>query len=437
MKQNAGISIAVLLGIGLLSLAVLLIPKKYTVRFWYGDTLLQEQQVSKGQLPEYYTPEPVPGASFIDWDSPLTEVLEDRDYHAVYAANLMKHVPYLFPEADGFLYPDSPFTAAHLRAAVAALAMPGAMDHLPALPEGEEPLTAEQLRPVLMAAFPVMTETVLESFGPDRTFTRGEAAAILNQLLCRFDEKVGPDSGALGFPDVLPERVDYPELMEAAVPHGKGSMPWASVFLATAVEPGWQVREGKLRLFDEHGYPIRGAETEDGFVLDDGGYYTSGNEELDGFVTEILASFQKDDPEADRETLLRYAYDYTRDSFQYLRRNYYNYGDTGWEAAEAVTMFQTGMGNCYNFAGAFWALARGLGYDARAISGLVGGEDDNLFPHGWVRMDLDGEPYFFDPELEATRDKSLEWDLFKVPRMYACSIWRYAEPPVPQREADK
>lgn len=437
MKKNAVISAAVLAGIGLLSLVILAVPKTYTVRFWRGDTLLQEQRVRQGTLPEYYEPEPVTGASFIDWDAPLAEVTGDADYHAVFAANLMNHVPYLFPAKDGFLYPDAPFTGDDFCRAVEALAMPGAMEHLPELPAGDKLLTAQDLRPVLTAAFPVMTDSVLADYQPDRELTRADAAAILNRLLCRFEEKVAPDSKAVGFPDVLPERTDYPELMEAAVAHKKGSMAWSSVFLKTALEPGWQVLEGRLRFFDENGYLLRDTVTEDGFTLDAEGWYTSGSEALDGFVTELLASFQQENPSADREALLRCAYDYTRDSFQYLRRNYYNYGDTGWEIAEAETMFQTGLGNCYNFAGAFWAFARGLGYDARAISGLVGGEDDNLFPHGWVRIDLDGEPYFFDPELEATRDKSLNWDLFKVPRMYACSIWRYAEPPVPQREASQ
>ena len=60
-------------------------------------------------------------------------------------------------------------------------------------------------------------------------------------------------------------------------------------------------------------------------------------------------------------------------------------------------MFQTGKGNCYNFTAAFWALARGVGYDAVCYSGLVGVERD---PHSWVEIELNGEPRIFDVETE-------------------------------------
>ena len=72
-------------------------------------------------------------------------------------------------------------------------------------------------------------------------------------------------------------------------------------------------------------------------------------------------------------------------------------GATGWEIEEAKTMFKDTRGNCYYFAGAFWALARGLGYDARAISGTCTGTDQ---PHAWVIIAFDGEDYFFDPQWE-------------------------------------
>ena len=58
---------------------------------------------------------------------------------------------------------------------------------------------------------------------------------------------------------------------------------------------------------------------------------------------------------------------------------------------------QTGKGNCYNFSGAFWALARGVGFDAVCYSGLVGRGRD---PHSWVEIEFDGVPYIFDTEIE-------------------------------------
>ena len=61
-------------------------------------------------------------------------------------------------------------------------------------------------------------------------------------------------------------------------------------------------------------------------------------------------------------------------------------------------MLSTHRGNCYNYAAAFWALARGLGYDADAVAGTVGW---NRSPHGWVIMDgAGGTRLVYDVELE-------------------------------------
>ena len=94
---------------------------------------------------------------------------------------------------------------------------------------------------------------------------------------------------------------------------------------------------------------------------------------------------------------MRRAFWYCRDSFTYLRRYGYNFGETGWEIDDAKMMFLEKRGNCYNFAASFWALARGLGYDATAISGTMTATDQ---PHGWVEIPFDGEDYIFDVEME-------------------------------------
>lgn len=87
------------------------------------------------------------------------------------------------------------------------------------------------------------------------------------------------------------------------------------------------------------------------------------------------------EPGMTRWEALRAAYDYTRDSFSYLRRNYYLFRETGWAHDEAMTMFETGRGNCYCYAAVFYYLARQLGYNCIIISGRVGTDGD---PHGWV-----------------------------------------------------
>ena len=42
-------------------------------------------------------------------------------------------------------------------------------------------------------------------------------------------------------------------------------------------------------------------------------------------------------------------------------------------------------------------LARALGFDACVYSGTIGIADSE---HGWVEMDIDGQTYVFDPEME-------------------------------------
>lgn len=109
-----------------------------------------------------------------------------------------------------------------------------------------------------------------------------------------------------------------------------------------------------------------------------------------------------------------------RDSFTYLRRNYYESGETGWETAEALTMLSTGRGNCYNYAAAFWALARGLGYDAEAVSGTISRRGQ---PHGWVM--IDGLYYDLETEMAYRRDGVYDRHMFAMDEVRA-SQWSYS-----------
>ena len=62
-------------------------------------------------------------------------------------------------------------------------------------------------------------------------------------------------------------------------------------------------------------------------------------------------------------------------------------------------MLDHGSGNCYRFASLFNWLARGLGYDARVVSGWVPSASGGAAPHGWVEIVLDGKTYGCDPDL--------------------------------------
>ena len=163
---------------------------------------------------------------------------------------------------------------------------------------------------------------------------------------------------------------------------------------------------------------------EDGYFLTDGnlgilrfgadGRYTTGDPELDAYVAELVDGFIKANPHKSRFELLRVAYDHcVTGGFNYLRRNIYKKGHTGWEVNDAKIMLSSKRGNCYNFAAAFWALARGLGYEAHALAGYC---TKSVQPHGWVQIEFEGEDYFFDPEwhYDYIRDKREVKDMFMI-----------------------
>ena len=87
-------------------------------------------------------------------------------------------------------------------------------------------------------------------------------------------------------------------------------------------------------------------------------------------------------------------------------------------------MFQTGKGNCYNFAAAFWALARGVGFDAVCCSGLVG-VDRN--PHCWVVIEIEGTPYIFDPETEMLNRLVFDYTSTYKLTIAQGAFWRYTQ----------
>ncbi|MBQ2895900.1 MAG: S-layer homology domain-containing protein [Oscillospiraceae bacterium] len=188
-------------------------------------------------------------------------------------------------------------------------------------------------------------------------------------------------------------------------------------------EPGYLIlSNGALYWIGEDGYILR--DTDVGRMhFGPDGRHTSGSEELDVMVREIVANVV--DPAAEHEEQLRSVYNYVRDNFVYLRRNYYAVGEKGWELEEATYFLDTHYGNCYTFAAGMWALARGVGYDANAISGLTGEQNAQ---HGWIDIEMeDGVRYFFDVELEyaALRDGATLYPMFKLPWSGATVNWNY------------
>ena len=329
---------------------------------------------------------------------------EDAEYAVLTGPALAAEPgPWLEPDEYGLAHPDAPLTGAEAAAGVSAMfaAGFGGAERL----AGLETVTADDLAAALEGCF---APSELAGIAGAEPLTRLEAASLLVPLY--LDARCGegwemPGLSGVTAPDLDPARE-------------------GAAFLALCLRPEAlrEYEEGLVNLggflyrADENGLFLMDAEA-DGLYYGPDGRYTSGSEELDGLVAAVLEPICAE--YAEREDMLRAAYEYVRDEFTYLRRNYYETGETGWETEEAITMLSTGRGNCYNYAAAFWALARGLGYDAEAVSGEISRRGQ---PHGWVMID----GLYYDPETEMTyrRDHMYDRDMFAMDEARA-SQWSY------------
>ena len=367
-------------------------------------------------------------------------IAEDMTFDGVLGPKVHLRGGFLAAENDGLFHPFDPFTRSDAARAVYAIladkptgetflkdvttrarcwsaATALVTDGYMALNEDgkffpDVAITREDLTALLGRVFsPGAVTAALE--GRNEPFTRADAADVLCKLLGLTAPEEEPY-----FPDVAPE-VEYYTAVEIA--GAAGELDWIDGERAL---PGFINLEGYLYSVREDGYFL----TDDmvgTLYFDVTGRYTSGNAQLDAFVAEIVDA--QTHAGMAREDMLRKVYEYVRDHYLYLKRNLYEIGATGWEIDEALTMFETSKGNCYNFTAAFWALARGVGYDAVCYSGLVG-VDRN--PHSWVEIVFDGTPYIFDVETEMQNRLNNDYYTSMYQMTYERGkLWSYAREP--------
>lgn len=70
------------------------------------------------------------------------------------------------------------------------------------------------------------------------------------------------------------------------------------------------------------------------------------------------------------------------------------------EVLWATDLLNTYQGCCYNYSSAFMYIMRYLGYDAHLLSGQVSSYNGGTTPHCWVYVNLGGNPYTFDPDVD-------------------------------------
>lgn len=425
----------------------------HTVTYRLDGEILSTESVAEGETPAA-VPTVAEDRGIVAWnadgretDAWKTPVSADAVYDAVTGPKLHRTGGYMAAESDGLFHPFEKFTRSDAARAVYAF--------MAEKPTGETFLKDVTTRArCYQAATSLVTNGYMQldngKFYPDVAITKADFAALLGKLFSpgavdavlsdlgdpmTRQEAARVMNALLGiaaveeppyFPDVSPSMEYYDDVECAGI---EGSIEWVE---GERAEPGFVNLEGYLYNVGSDGYFIRDAMVGT-LYFDKTGRYTSGNDELDGYVAEIIKDQTK--RTMSRDDMLRTVYVYVRDHYLYLKRNIHEVGATGWEIDEALTMFRTSKGNCYNFTGAFWALARGVGFDAVCYSGLVGVGRD---PHSWVEIDFDGTPYIFDVETEMTY--RLENDYYTS--MYKITyergkLWSYAKVPYDDEPAQQ
>ena len=347
-------------------------PVRYRVEFRQDDLALSVQSVEEGSAPE--VPAGAEHARLIGWTSgdgrpadPYSPVTEDTVYYAEVRPLLAADSGWLLPREHGFLMPEAAFTRRDAADALNVLLADSAdAEGIIAVPSGEE----EANRPLSREEFAELLYALFDRAGADSVLSEafaseGDAVTRSRAAYCLSRLLDAEPRSDLYYPDAAPDRPD--------------------------------------------------------------GRYTVGNEELDALVADTLSRLTQNSQT--RRERLRAIYLHVKNDFKYLTRNYYASGEHGWEIPEALYMYETGRGNCYCYAGMFWSLARGLGYNATAYSGTMGNQNQ---PHAWTEITLDGEVYICDPEIEMNYwwlaglngDNSMYTDNFMMLRSTAGG-WNY------------
>lgn len=396
-------------------------PDTYTVTYLVNGLVHSTQAVEadKYPAPVSIAQEGLELTGWIDSNGQTVQpetvpVTGDLSYTAQLSPRLTLHMPYLQLDEFGFLRPDALLTGAELEYALKALSVEAAWAYFPELPAGDS-LSGQQLKEALAAFFPEEQVSQAVSGTDADAVTRAKFAAVMQQLLGRESE----EHFILGASAVLPKDVtsqheNIPALLEACMRHTADpeGQTWAEIPLSTGWEPGYMVLDGWLYYVQDDGMLLRDASRGKHYFGPDG-RYTCGDAELDTLVAQILKTIMEENPDLEGLDLLRKVYDHCHQNYKYLRKEAYGLGATGWEIEDAKEMFQTGRGNCYNFAAIFWALAKGLGYDVVPLAGTCTGTTQ---PHGWVGLYYEGQRYFVDPEWQYayTEREVFDKDMFML-----------------------
>lgn len=401
--------------------------RTYPVRFVINGQV-QEQTVVQEEYPRIPDVDGTDPA-FVGWQDEQGQMVEpdmmavtrEVTYTAVFQPQLTSQCPYLFVDEQGMLRPDELITYGEVKAALEALCSADAQIYYPEMPGDDEDVTDRGMHNILgwffdKARLPQM---------PADYVTRAQFAVVMDDLLGWPEaERVSIDPDAVLPRDVSADRADHEALLRASVAYtaDPDGVSWKLLDLSVVHEPGFVNVDGYLYCVEEDGTFLRNGDV--GLLhFDETGRFSLGDAELDAQVAEYLKGVLETNPEATRLEILRIVFDHCYQDFGYQRKGAYLMGETGWEIEDAKEMLADGQGDCYNFAAVFWAHARMLGYQARAISGTCTKANR---AHSWVIINIDGEDYFFDPQWQYDYiDQDItDKDMFQIHRS-KIKYWNY------------
>ncbi len=368
-------------------------------------------------------------------ESPGTRAFTDVPSTAWYAPAVARLSGALRGYGDGTFRPAASITLAEFLTVLCRL-------------EGMKPSRAKPGEPWYAPAVEAAREAGwfegIDEVLPQAPATRRTAVMVCNRATGRTPDRASIDRLARPvFLDVRDKSAPgYYDILEAAVDH---SADWSQSEVPS-LKPGIHVLNGAAYYVNDNGtvyetagvlslgadrylvsddygkiyadgaiHLVDGAPvycTEDGTLLknqmwhefrfDADGRYTSGDAELDQYLEDAVGTGGS---KSQLEKL--YAANCLVRKFQYLGRNQ-AYGDSvkTMPYADAVKfakkIFETGKGDCYNFAAAYFFLAKRLGYDATAVIGKCRysrwGPD--AYPHAWLEIPIDGKIWLFDAQIE-------------------------------------
>lgn len=130
---------------------------------------------------------------------------------------------------------------------------------------------------------------------------------------------------------------------------------------------------------------------------------TSGipNTELGFLVSDFIKSCYTENMSSD--SLLRACYNQLISVASYKRFDSVYEGD--WARTYATDILTSHRGNCSSYAAALAYIADAIGYDSRIVTGVVGAKSGGSTPHAWTEININGNWYIFDAELEDANQK--------------------------------